>query len=237
MITSFGNSNVYQGEGDMLIMPRENIPKKVGTIYVHGAESPGAANWMETKSRWPAIKAIGEHGVMVSSDLGGGDTWGNNTVISRISLANDFLKKQFSVSNGKINVLAQSMGGVSSISWIARNLTIVNKVVLIIPVINLQDVYANSGYKSAIDNAYGGSYNDAIDGPNHNPIVMARAGKFKNVKFQIWYGINDNLCKAEYTEEFATYCDSCDMRPLNGGHTEEIQNLIDPSLITSFMFE
>lgn len=236
MITSVGVGGVFSGEADLVIRTSANINSEQGVIYAHGAEAgSGAIDWMSIPTRWPLMRVACQSRVMLSSDLGGSATWGNDTVISRISSAKNYLQSIPGTSIGRVKIVAQSMGATGALAWAASNRELVSCIVLVIPVINLQDVYANSSYASAIAAAYGGSYNEATMGATHNPLTIAKSGRLNGIPMYLMYGTSDTLCKPEYAEEFGENCNMCQLVPLDGGHTEEIQTLIDLPEVSRFM--
>jgi dienelactone hydrolase len=206
-------------------------------IYVHGAEGTGAGGlaWTAFPGRWATLNAVARHCTVLSSDLGGNATWGNDAVISAISAAWTYLKTLPGVSQDKVSLLCQSMGGTAAIAWAAANPTQVDRVAMMIPVINLLDVRNSSAYQSAIDAAYGGAYSEATYGAAHNPLTIAAAGKLSGIPIQLWYGATDTLCKPEYALQFAAAAGSCQLRKMNGGHAEETVYNMDSEAIAAFL--
>lgn len=235
--TDYSKNRVATGENDILLRPNQHQPNRYGTVYCHGAEAGtgGATAWMSIKTRWPAMAAASYGAPMISGDMAGNATWGNDAVILRVHAAAGFIMGLPDTADGKVNLMAQSMGALGALAWAAQNIGLVAKVVLIIPVINLTDVRNNSGYQGQIDGAYGGTYSEAANGAAHNPLTIAATGAFASIPMQIWYGTSDTLCKPEFAVQFASFCPLAEMRPLDGGHTEEIQTQIDPAEIRRFL--
>lgn len=175
---------------------------------------------MPVPARWPIMRGIGNELVMLSPDLGGLSTWGNDTLISRMTAAKEVLYGVPNVRTGKVKLLGQSMGGLGALVWAAANPTLVDRIVLVIPVLNLKDVRDYSNYGPEIDAAYGGAYVEATHGLTHNPLTMAAAGKFKNIPIQMWYGDRDALCRPEFSVQFAALAGQCEAHALSGNHEE-----------------
>ncbi|WP_440984900.1 hypothetical protein ACQHIH_15940 [Xanthomonas sontii] len=228
---------VRSGENDLLLSQEQLLPLRRGVIYVHGAEgaTPGGIAWTKLPGRWATLNAVSRTATILSSDLGGNATWGNDTVISAITGAWNYLKTLPGVSTDKVNLLCQSMGATGAIAWAAANPTLVNRIAMMIPVINLSDVRNNSSYQADIDAAYGGTYSESTYGATHNPLSIASAGKLAGMPIQLWYGATDSLCKPEFALQFASASGNCQLRRMNGGHAEETVYNMDSEAIASFL--
>lgn len=227
--------NVVSGENDLIVSRDSTLPLAVGTIYVHGAEGtpPGGIAWTAIPGRRAIMAAVSAESTILSSDLRGNATWGNDSVLSAITAARTYLLSLPGVSPGKVNILAQSMGGVAAAAWAAANPTLVNRMALLIPVINLTDVRNNSGYQAAIDAAYGGTYTEAAYGAAHNPLTLATSGTLSSIPMKVWYGNTDTLCKPEFALQFAA-ASGAKLRVMGGGHAEETVANIDPEEVALF---
>lgn len=245
MRTVYGKGRVAAGDADVVATPRVPGAAKRGLLYVHGveAEPGGGYQWMEKPTRWPLIRALVESGrTMVSADLGGNGTWGNTTHIAKITEARNYLLTQPDVLPGRIDILAQSMGATGALAWAAQNSSLVNRIILLIPVLNLTDLRNNSSFQGAIDAAYGGTYTEAAHGAAHNPLTIAQSGALSFTPMQVWYGDADTLCKPADTQAFADALGQFgaagaqhEFRAMSGGHTEAIQLQVDPALVLPFI--
>lgn len=236
MITYFTKGKIAVNEEEVTCIPRI-WNDSYGVISVHGreAQNGGGREWLPTAARWPIMRGVGEKITMLSPDLGGLSTWGNNVLLSRMDATKNYLWGLPSVKTGKVKLLGQSMGGLGALVWAAANPTLVDRIVLVIPVLNLLDVRNNSSYGPEIDVAYGGSYSEATHGPTHNPLTMALAGKFANIPIQMWYGDADVLCKPEYSVAFANAAGNCEAHALSGNHEESTVLKMDTSVMVDFM--
>ncbi|WOB24732.1 MULTISPECIES: hypothetical protein [Xanthomonas] len=227
---------VRAGENDLLLSQEQLLPLRRAVIYVHGAEgAAGGLAWTVLPGRWATLNAVARRSTILSSDLGGNSTWGNDVVINAITAAWNYLKTLPGVSADRVSFLCQSMGTTGTIAWAAANQTLVDRIAMMIPVINLLDVRNNSSYQAAIDTAYGGTYSEATQGATHNPLTMALAGKLVGIPIQMWYGATDTLCKPEFALQFAAAAGNCQVKKMNGGHAEETVYNMDSEAIASFL--
>lgn len=239
MKTTLERGIVAENEDDLIVYPDLNVQYRKPVIYCHGSESAdfgGAYDWMKIPSRWRLVRELCRKSSMLSSDLGGNQTWGNSTAISRVGSAYNVIQAIPGVSTGKVIVFGQSMGALSALNWARINKSKVCAIVLLIPVINLNDLAQSSQYGSNVNNAYGG-YSDAAYGATNNPLICSRNGDFNGIPILLMYGVNDTLCKKEFAIEFSENCNMCTSVSLDGGHTEIIQNLINIDIVSSFMDE
>lgn len=236
MRTSQSIGLTYPGDNEVVLRPREYHPPSTPVIYSHGAEGGvgGSMAWMNIKTRWPIMRTLSQESTVFCGDLGGNATWGNDVAVDRQNRAADYVATLPSSASTNINGWGQSMGGLNQLVWAGRYRSRFSKLGLIIPVINLTDVHANSGYASDINSAYSGGYSEATYGALHNPLTMAMAGAYDDLPILLFYGNSDALCKPEFAIEFASYCNNCQLVELNGGHTEEIQSQVDLKIIQEF---
>lgn len=234
-LSTLSVGNVVAGENDLIVARDAIRPLSTGVLYVHGAEgtAPGGIAWTGLVNRKAIMAAVTADATMLCSDIAGNATWGNPAVLSAMSTARTFLLSQPGVSAGKVNILAQSMGAVAALAWAAANPTLVNRIALIIPVLNLTDVRNNSSYQQDINLAYGGLYSEATHGSSHNPLTLAQAGKLTSTSIKMWYGSTDTLCKPEFVSQFVA-ASGAKAVSLPGGHAEETVGSIDPKQIASF---
>lgn len=229
---------VQSGEQEVALFPRASSPLKTGVLYVHGAEgsNPSGMAWMSLSGRWGIMREVASRTPMLCPELGGNSTWGNDTALARMTASYNYLQTLPGVSPGKVSLLAQSMGGTTAVAWARANPSKVDRIAMLIPVINLLDVRDNSSYQAAIDAAYGGAYSEATYGATHNPLTIALAGGLAGIKVQLWYGATDTLCKPEFALQFAAALGSnCDARRMGGGHAEETVANVDAASIAQFL--
>jgi len=236
--SSLSKSNVYANEFDVTIRNLSG-PKKRGVLYVHGSEgvNGGAFEWLKHSERTKIITALVMAGfTVVSADLGGNYTWGNDTSMSRITAAKNYLHT-LGVLPGKIGLIGSSMGALNALNWAAVNPSDVACVVGMIPVIDLTDVHANNrgGCAASINTAYTGGYSEGAFGAVHNPSTNA-VTKFSSFPIQLWYGVSDVIVAPSTVTAFKDAVGaSCSTYALAGGHAESTYGLIDINSIVSFI--
>ncbi|NID14410.1 alpha/beta hydrolase [Luteibacter yeojuensis] len=190
---------------------------------------------MKIPSRARLINAIADAGyTMVSADLGGVETWGNDTAVGRITEAKTFLQSQPSVLAGPVILVGQSMGAMNSLVWAARFPASVKCIVCAIPVVNLSDLRERL-FKASIDGAYGGTYSDAAFGSQHSPYVMAASNPWSGIPIQIWYGDSDMVSPPAFVASLGRQTPSAELRLVRGGHAESTVEAIPPDQVLAFM--
>lgn len=218
MFTTYTQGLIASGEAEVVARPSA-IGVARYAIYVHGAGDLGAS-WLNVPLRFPIFRALIDQGyTVVSPDLGGPQTWGNSVQQSRIDSTYSFIKQQTG-GNPKVLLVGQSMGGLGSFIWAANNPAKVDRLAALIPVVNLADVHDRPDYfRELIDTAYGGSYNDAVQGLDRNPLRLAASGRLHGVKMKVWYGAGDELCKPTDARQFGALT-GAPVVAVPGGHAE-----------------
>lgn len=238
--TNYGVDSVFSGESFIVARPKNYATPKRAILYVHGVESgDGSIAWRSYAERSALINGLASAGhVVLSCTHGGNGTWGNDTVISRITAAKNYLLAMDGVLPAKIALLGTSMGALSSLAWAGANPSIASCVVGIIPVVNLTDVHTNNrgGFKSAINSAYSGAYSEGVYGYTHNPDTMAGSGAFSSIPTQFWYGDSDVIATHGAVTGFKTKAgDSCEIRQMIGTHSESIVSQVSLHDVLSFI--
>jgi predicted esterase len=233
--------NVQVGEADGVLRPK--LPAQAGTkrgvLYVHGHEAanPAAWQWQLYIQRATLISRIAAAGhVVVTADLGGNSTWGNATVIARITAAKAYLLS-LGVLSTKIALVGQSMGAQNAMVWAAANPSLVSCLVTMIPVVDVNDLQVNNrgGLASDISSAYAGGWSEAVYGATHNPATIAAAGGLDSTPIQMWYGTSDTLCLPALAETFAAQANLCEAHPIAGGHAESTIGNVDIDAVLAFI--
>lgn len=234
MWTSYSVGRISPSEGDVEVRDKFPATNRPNILYVHGAGEVGDG-WMKVPTRFPVFQSLTEAGFVITApDLGGAQTWGNDTAQARITTAYNQIQTTKGTKPGKVILVAQSMGGLNSFIWAKNNPDKVAAIIALIPVVNLTDVYGfNTGYAGLIDAAYGGSYSEAVQGPTRNPLTFANNGLMPPVPIQLWYGLDDLLCKPQHAIEFAELTNS-ELNPVSGGHVEATMMNINPEIVTNF---
>ncbi len=228
-------------EGDALFLPRRPISagSQRGVLFCHGAEGSSVQMFDPTLGYEPTIAKLAGQAELpvVAADLGSvlntSDVWGDDTGMSRMTDAWNWLK---STSGGKAKtdacvLVGGSMGGLMAIDWAYRNPTLVKAIAIIIPVLDLQDVYQNnrSGLEPQINAAYGG----APDYSTRSPMNLASS--LAGMPIKIWYSTTDPVTPSTSTNTTfqSSVGSSCLVQSLGAvGHTF---SAVNPDDILSFL--
>ncbi|WP_303638822.1 alpha/beta hydrolase family protein [Stenotrophomonas tuberculopleuritidis] len=218
MFVGYSVGIVYPGEGEIIIRPSTPPASPRYLIFVHGA-SETCTSWMGISDRWRQFRAMVDLGyTIVLTDMGGKQTWGNDTQQSRITAAYNYVQA-LPGATPKVAVFGQSMGGLGSLIWAANNSSKIDRLGLILPVINLADIHNRQDYHTDLINLAYGGYNEDVQGASRNPLRLAAAGKLNGVRMRMWYGLEDELCRPIYGQQFAL-ATGCEAFPVAAGHTE-----------------
>lgn len=125
--------------------------------------------------------------------------WGNVTMRARITDVVGHLQTIGYFQNGRVDLHGSSMGGLSALLWAMANPTLVGKISLVLPVVDVQQVYDDDPIlfiAASIDAAYGGRPSDA-DNPNKNTSTLSQ------FPIKIWASETDTVTPIAVTEAFA----------------------------------
>lgn len=210
-------SSILPGSDSCVIASPLGVHENIA-LYVHGA-GDNADTWMGKVERFPLFDDIFSEGYsIISPDLGGPQTWGNDTQQQAITNAYNYIKAE--TGREKITLIGQSMGGMGAFIWAKNNPEKIDRIAAILPVINIEDLHSRPDYhRTLIDAAYGGAYIDATMGSQRNPIRIAANGDLSSVNICVWYGLNDDLCKPSSAVDFQR-SSGCKLIGVSGGHQE-----------------
>lgn len=234
--TSYSVGTVNASEACLIYRPKfPPTAAKRGIVYCHG--NAGTAAEPLTAGGRDLIRGLVNAGhIVAATDLGGLSTWGNDTVISRITDLKNYLLGTLGTKPGGVVLAGQSMGGLAALDWAAANPTLVSCVVGLLPVVNLTDVHDNNrgGYQASIDAAYAGGYTEATYGATHNPTTMANAAKYAGMPLRIFYGDTDTIVLPSTVTAFAT-ATGATATSLSGGHADATVAQLDVPTTVSFV--
>lgn len=183
----------------------------LGGIKTAMADQPFAAIWchgsgevaFDTPLRHRfQFRSIGLHATVHAGDLGF-QTFGNDLVVTRIGQAISYLRASWG-SEGKVALIGQSMGACSALNYALRFPENVACVAGVIPMLDIQGIIdnpASAGFKPQIDAAYGGTYNNATDGPTHSPVLFA-GDMDPDLPIKLWTASNDPWALPAHAEAF-----------------------------------
>lgn len=170
-------------------------------VFCHGRDG-SALRPTEYTDTYGTLEDIVRGGYpMVASDLGGPRCWGNDLSIARVGAARALAQRApLLAASGKVLVLGESMGSLAACNWAARNPSMVQALVLMVPAVDLAWHHDNDTLAQAaaeIDTAYGGQDAYVAGRPTHSPVEYAAqylAGRFP---IQVHYGEDDELAPYE----------------------------------------
>lgn len=233
--STYGVGAVTSAEAYTILSPkfRPTTPR-YPVIFCHG--SGGDSTWpLTATASSPSAKALVDAIVnagftILSCDLGGPQSWGNDTAIARITDAYTYSQTLPGVRTGKAILFGGSMGGCNAMVWAATgtNATKVAGLYGLIPVCDLSDIVTNnrSGYAATVNGCYSGGWSEATYGAAHNPITMATAGKLSTVPALIYYGADDLVCYPPRTAALIT-ASGAEGHSVSGGHDATFYTNVD----------
>jgi pimeloyl-ACP methyl ester carboxylesterase len=193
--------------------------------------------WLnDSKPGTPNYVARNGHNA-VAADAGGPQTWGNQAAIDGAQRSYVKVQTMPGTKPGKVFLIGASMGGLTALNWAAANPDKVAGIVLIIPVINVNDVKINNrgGYASLVNAAHGGNYDETTQGATKNPATMKHAGKFAGIPILLYYGLTDTVCVPAEAEAFASVVGpNVETVALNSGHDNASYLAVDNARIINF---
>lgn len=153
-------------EYSILIRPTTYIPPedRKAIICLHGHSAYAYGNFV------PGLTGPGDHAQaladarywVLSIDAGGTATWNNDTAMTAITAAYNYLMG-LGMSTNKIGIMGWSMGGGNTLQWIKGHFANVAAAVIWAPMTNLPYFY--TGNTAEIEAAYGGNY--AVNSVGH----------------------------------------------------------------------
>jgi dienelactone hydrolase len=245
MISTFAAgrySATGSGESDALCFPRKARAAGVkrGVLFCHGAEDT-AIKVIDPANVYRALvaKLVDQAQTpLEAADLGAvqgtSDVWGNSTGMGRMDDSWAWLKN----ANGggaktdKAILVGGSMGGLMAVNWASRNPTLVAAIVLVIPALDLQDIYVNDrgpGLQAEIQAAYGGAPDYATRSP------MNLAASLTGIPTKIWYSTNDPVTPSVGTNATfaASVGSSCSTQSM--GAVGHVFSAVDPDQVLNFV--
>lgn len=194
-------SLINVADKDFLYTPRESI--NVGVVFCHGAGG-GYADAQRTQSGFfNLMQRLAYYGChVISSDWGGPQTWGNDTVLARLETARTVLMAIG--CNSKLVMIGGSMGNLSIMRYMAEHPTNVICGVGIIPAIDIEQMRAtgaNIGATPLIEGAWNLTPSDPIP---PRGIPMGRIAEMTSVPWAGWYGGQDTVTESVDVAGIAT---------------------------------
>ena len=160
-----GKGRYLAGEEDVLWKPRKCAAAGTfpGIIYCHGASSVALDSVDSTIGYLPLVDKLSNQAeyLVHFADIDG-TGWGRDATMTAITAAYNWLvdSTKGAAKTGKVALIGASMGALNAVNWAYRNPTLVSCIALIIPAIDLQDIYVNDrgpGLQATISSVWGGA--------------------------------------------------------------------------------
>lgn len=210
-------STAAPSETDIIFetMPFSGPRKTDGVLWFHGSGETGRTQYSEDPIK-AILDELSESSVVIVADFGL-QTWANNTVVARAVEAMNYGEANLGVT-GKWTLVGASMGNSSSFATAKANPTRVKGITGVIPLMDIVDIMAK-GAVAEVNAAYGGTYSDTTDGPNHNPIKMATTID-PTLPIHLWAAPDDGSAPYSIAQNFVSLRPQTGFTTLpNGGHS------------------
>lgn len=220
----YGISNIQSGESDSLFLPGGNAHNGYGVVLLHGAGTP---TQFQEIARWASgqIPArLCEAGFACVSGQMGGDTFANDTAMTRIGQARTYLEANADVDPDKVILVGFSMGGSLAWRYAGLNPSEVAAIAGIMPLCDMDEIYQGNlgGLRAAIGTAWGVTYPTALPADAHPLTQYAAAITGANIPSRIYYSDADTFISTTSISAMGTALGTTPIEhdPTNAGHTE-----------------
>lgn len=219
--TSYGDG-LYRATEDHVLSIRRGT-KLDGTvrglIYAHGASHTSAMD--ATATHRFILDAFADAGyVALITEMGGLLTFGNDASRDAFLDSVTYVRAR-GASTDPLVLAAGSMGAMPALYWASTHLSDVAAIALIIPAVDVKDIYDNDrgGLASDIDTAWGGAAAWAAAEPTRNPINYAAS--LSSIPIGIWYSSDDTIVLPARVEAFAAVHGNTDLHSMGAvGHAQ-----------------
>lgn len=162
-------------------------------LYLHGGGETvvGVAS---ASTHQALFFAAGRASFVACGEWGGTYAFGNPASVESVVSGLAAIRAQRHVDPGPVGILAGSMGWALGCAFAKAYPNEVAAMAGIIPLCDLQDVETNnrSGQAANLDLAYGGEYDNAVHGPDYNPVLIAPTLD-PSLPQAIWSSSNDSV--------------------------------------------
>jgi predicted esterase len=165
---------------------------------------------------------------ILSMDMGGQTTWGNDTAIAKVTDAKTYAQGTLGGKAGKVLLWGGSMGSLVVLNWAAANPTLVAAVACALPANSLVDLHDNNrgGFKTEIETAHGtgvlASFVGNATATAHDP--TQQAANLISFPIKLWYSTDDTTVVPSTVTAFQTAVNTaggnCQIQSMGAiGHT------------------
>ena len=214
---------------------------KYGLIFCHGYtdqwDSP-----LNDGTMGPTISEIIHSGPwIVYSINAGGDSWGNDTAVSRVASGVNVLRSHYGVPSESVYGLGVSMGNLSILNGWKADTTLFRRSVGLLPIVSLDSIHSGNvqGAAAAINTAYGGTWVNATQRADHDPAFYVSASHpFGTTGDWLGFGSGaDEWQPGSIWSDFAASNQHLNFRQITptGSHSWDQISLVPTGQITSFL--
>jgi pimeloyl-ACP methyl ester carboxylesterase len=195
---SYGVGRYHTGEGDLVITPLGYSGG--GPLVVVCPGLTGTAAGYSPPAVRRDLDVLAAAGcVVIATDLGGGNTWGLDTVVhpttGRIAEVRAYAAAAWDADITRMALLGDSMGAMNALGYTWRAPANVKAAGLRLPVVAADALHDRdpSGIGAFIDAAYGSGSNWEADKANRDPSATANAAAIAAIagRVRIWHSTND----------------------------------------------
>lgn len=198
-----------------------------GVLYFHGSGNTADTVFNETIQH-DLLDKISKHSVVIHADFGL-QAWGNLLATKIAKDAMDYGEANLGVT-GKWTLVGGSMGNANQFATALAYPNRIKGIAGMIPLIDIVDIMGR-GAASSVNLAYPPAYNDATDGPNHNPIHMASTLP-ASMPIHLWCSDDDPLVPISIAVNFVSLRPQTSITHLgNLGHTNAAIGAAAPDVI------
>lgn len=192
MFRSFGVDRYVAGESDCYAGPDGTTTRdRTPVVFCHASGSSAEIVMAGGGNVRALALALADYYPTGIADLGG-ETWGNDTGITRIGQQLDYLASTWGATRPAI-LIGCSMGALNALAFTLAQPHRVAAVAAVIPALDLASLHADVTFTALINAAYGGAYNDGVHGPTHSPVQFA-ASLPARLPIGLFTSSNDPYC-------------------------------------------
>lgn len=234
-----GSASSSIGEANLSFLrkadPRAGTAR--GVILCHGA-SVTESRYLDATNvpeQNRVVRAITDAGYPCLAHRQMSDGWASDAAIAKVALAKTYLQGTLGAKSGKIILFGTSMGGALAMAYARANPTLVQALVLFLPVSDVQDIVTNNrgGLASSVNAAYSGGYSDGTYGATHNPTLFASS--LAGIPVQTFYATDDAIVIPSTVTTVMTAIGGVDLHAVTGGHADAALATIPASTVVSFI--
>lgn len=180
---------------------RPGIDERVGIVYAPGYGGSDLSlvatlQMTQTRDLFPFYPIL-------AGSYAGATGFGNDTYITRVGQAVDFIDNNLKARSDKVAFFTGSGGTPGILNWAKDNVSRVACIVAGVPLVDIEDLHDNNrgGYADEVEAAYGGLAGYTAAMPTHNPAQYPEA--FAGLPIRLYYSTDDPLIYPPTVTAFA----------------------------------